>query len=134
MVLSLWSVATGLLILIGSLTFLLISPLPRVIIFPLAKLIKKIQTLFFGTLLVFGLAIYRSYIGFTVHFPFVTVNDVKTVEQMSLILSRHYKHQRNFYIATFALTMNLILLRVAQIYVQNEEIQNELEKNKLKQE
>jgi len=37
----------------------MISPLPRAIIFPLAKLIKRIQTFFFGTLIIFGLALYR---------------------------------------------------------------------------
>jgi predicted nucleic acid-binding Zn ribbon protein len=131
---SFMALAIACLIAIIILNIILMLPyIPRLITRPIVGILSGAKMVFALTTLVLCMAMYRAYIGFSRHSPFVTIDQAKSVENLSLILSRHYRHQRNFYICAFSITMLFVLYRVVALVKNTQELEEKvatLEKTK----
>lgn len=93
---------------LGFLNLLLVFPfVPNFIVKPISSILYRLRHLFWaGTILLF-FEVYASYIKFTIHFPYVTMQDVKIPEKISNLLSKHFYYERNFYLSFVGLIMIL---------------------------
>jgi hypothetical protein len=103
--LSIWGIIFFLLGLQVVSTIYLIIPKPNFLNKPLLRGLNLINPGLYVLLLIYVYSMYNSYIGFTEYFPFTTIQEARTPDKLSLILSKHYRYQRNFYISAFAFTI-----------------------------
>lgn len=93
---------------LGFLNFVLVFPfMPQFIINSISSLLYRLRHLFWAGVLLLSFEIYHSYIKFTIHFPFVTMQDVKIPEKITIMLAKHFSFQRNFYLSFVSLIMIL---------------------------
>lgn len=127
---SLWSIAYFFLTIQVVTVVLLLLPMPQFLRSKIVHFVHRFSTVFLAMGVLFGMLAWDGYEGFTKKHPYGSWSDAKDAALMGIGQASYFRHQRNFYIATFGAAMCMVIQRVSQILKHSIEVQEELQRVK----